>query len=271
MSKLNSPLALIAAAALLSLPTALAAGTEPTLLREKKAVVVDGARETWLLQWDKKPTSVCSAEEGAVSLTCPCSGFAYGQQGELSLVRLRPGAMPEKLQLGQFFIRDELPGTGPAVLQRLPPDFDSDINAGDNDAEFIHAVEKRGVTEVMKLADYAHDGRATEFLLQVGTLPCGKHQMVLVGISKQNPHLHVFSSVEKPDVPLILGAWQWEALLQSRGTIRTINWPCGDHGSEVEWTDAIGAENGVLHDFRTNRKCSQAEQEGASFDSTPAH
>lgn len=268
---LPSRLALIAAGIMLSMSASLAEGTKPALLREKKVVVVDGVRETWLLRWDRQPTAVCGAEEGDVSLTCPCSGFAYGQQGELSLVRLRPAAKLEKLQLGQFFIRDELPGDGPAVLQRWPPDLDRDISAGENDAEFIHAVVKRGLTDLMKFGDYDHDGHATEFLLQVGTLPCGKHQMLLVGISKQDPHLHAFSAVEKPDAPLVLGAWQWEALLRSRGTVRTINWPCGDHGSEIEWTDAISAENGVLHDVRTSRKCSQSEQEGAPFDATPPH
>jgi hypothetical protein len=117
---------------------------------------------------------------------------------------MRPSVKTQELELGPLFIRDELPGDGPAVLQRSPPDFDKDISAGDKDAQFIREVVKRGSTDVMNLADYDHDGRATEVLLQVGTLPCGRHQMVLVGVSKQNPHLHVFSAVEKPTAPLVL-------------------------------------------------------------------
>ena len=241
-----------------TMSVSLAEGSRPSLLREKKVVIVDGDRETWLLRWDKQRTAVCAAEEGDVSLTCPYSGFAYGQQGDLSLVRLSPGAKSELLKLGQFFIRDEVPGDGPAVLQRWPPDFDKDLDAGENDAEIIHTVTGRGQTDVMKFADYDHDGRPTEFLLQVGTLLCGKHQMVLVGISKQHPHLHVFAAVEKPDAPLVPGAWQWESLLRGRGTVRTIAWSCGDHGSENEWTNSISAENGAIHDIRTNRKCSQS-------------
>jgi hypothetical protein len=232
--------------------------------------MVDGVQETWRLQWHKAPTSVCGTDSPSVSGTCPCSGFAYGEQGELVLVRLRSGAEAERLELGPFFIHEQLPGEGPAMVQRWPATL-KDMDIEDDDPEFMRAVVNRGLTDVMRFADYDRDGRATEFLLQVGTLPCGKHQMVVVGISKQNPHLHVFSSAENPEQPLVLGAWQWEALLKSHGPIKTFNWACADHGSEYEWVDVVSARHGLLHDVRTSRKCSEAHQTGAPFDSTPPH
>jgi hypothetical protein len=99
----------------------------------------------------------------------------------------------------------------------------------------------------MNFADYDHDGRATEFLLQVATKPCGKHEKALIGISKSNPHLHAFTTPEKPHVPLMLGAWEWDALLKSDGHVSIIDWNCGDHGSDHEWRAILEAYNGVLH------------------------
>jgi hypothetical protein len=39
--------------------------------------------------------------------------------------------------------------------------------------------------------------------------------MVLVGISKLNPHLHAFSTPEKPHSPLLLTSWEWKAILDA--------------------------------------------------------
>lgn len=166
-------------------------------------MVVDGVAETWRLQWELYPDVVCGADEAEMSLTCPCSGFAYGEEGRLTLVRTRPGADSERLELGPLFIHEELPGSGPAVLRRWPPrpvGPNSDFDRG-ADESFVSQVRLRGSTDVMKLTDYDRDERATEFLLQVGTEPCGKHQMVVIGVSRRNPHLHVFSSVEHPQRP----------------------------------------------------------------------
>ena len=59
------------------------------LIREQKTVVVDGQAETWQLRWASEPKSACGSEEADMSLTCPCDGFAYGEEGRLSLIRKR--------------------------------------------------------------------------------------------------------------------------------------------------------------------------------------
>lgn len=265
--------ACILAVLTLAADNAPALADESGLVREQKTVTVGAVREIWRLQWDRPPTAVCGADDPSVSLMCPCDGFAYGEQGELALVRIRPNGETENLELGPLFIREEVGGlgSGPGFLQHWPTNRSGphgDYTARDNDATFVHEVVRRGSTDVMRFADYDHDGMATEFLLQVGTLPCGKHQMVLVGISKRNPHLHVFSSVEAANTPLVLNQWQWKALLGSHGTVNTLRWACGDHLSGVEWTDAISAQDGLLHDLTKSRKCSQSEQDGAPLDST---
>jgi hypothetical protein len=228
----------------------LARAADP-LIRQQKSVVVDGVKEVWQLRWEKQPEPVCAADDAEISLTCPCSGFAYGEQGSLELVRSRLGAPPETLALGPLFVDPGFAGHTPfaSVVQRWQPvegDDDNDWKHA-NDKDFATEVRKRKPTDLMTFADYDHDGRATEFLLQVATKPCGKRQMVLVGISKADPHLHVFSTPEKPDSPLVLTSWEWDALLKSNGHTSVIDWNCGDHLSGFEWRAILDAHDGVLH------------------------
>lgn len=63
-------------------------------------------------------------------------------------------------------------------------------------------IAKRPVVQVMNLADYNHDGAATEFLFQGGTLPSTGRMMVLIGVSADNPKLHATRTVTPcPDLP----------------------------------------------------------------------
>lgn len=71
------------------------------LVREEQTVVVDGLSETWRLQWAVAPKRACEPSED--SLTCPCIGFANGETGDLSLVRLRNGRQFDRLHLTPFF------------------------------------------------------------------------------------------------------------------------------------------------------------------------
>ena len=50
----------------------------PTI-REESQVVVNSVTETWRLEWAEPPKPYCEPSEG--SLTCPCTGFAYGESG----------------------------------------------------------------------------------------------------------------------------------------------------------------------------------------------
>jgi hypothetical protein len=238
------------------------AADDPALVREQKTVMVDGKREIWRLQWGAKPSPICGVEEADISLTCPCSGFTYAEQAPLALIRIRSNGQTERLELGSFFQEDNNPvvgaGGGQAVLQRWAP-IEADQPDNDwqhlGDDDFAARVAQRPLADVMKLADFDHDGQATEFLFQVATLPCGKHQMVVVGISKANPHLHVFSSQDNPNQPLILGSWEWQALRDNAGSVDVIDWHCGDHGSDQQWTVHLSAAAGSIHATKTARQC----------------
>jgi len=87
----------------------------------------------------------------------------------------------------------------------------------------------------MHLGDYDHDGRATEFVLQIGSTPCGHRQSILVGIDRIHTKLHVFATPENPGNPIILEHPEnWEKLRKSNGKVAVIETPCGDHASDKQ-------------------------------------
>ncbi len=205
---------------------ALSASAQPQV-REEQTIAVDGARETWRLEWAAPPEPYC--EPSDASLTCPCTGFAYGEAGDLFLLRLRDGRETERLHLTPFFTEDP----GKAVIQRWPADFDRDFKNAERE-DFPSLVRQRPVVRVMRLGDYDHDGRATEFYLQTEALPCGKSFGVVIGVSKLNPRLHVFGAASNPGAPLYMQKRGWEALRRATGPVDILDWQCEDHAAGAE-------------------------------------
>src|SRR5262249_50641532 len=131
-----------------------------------------------------------------------------------------------------------------AALQRwgepLPEDMHREL---DGDPTLATEIMRRPRPTIVKLADYDHDGRATEFLLHVANLPCGKEYDVAVGISKTIPQLHALSSAAHPAEALLLPRHAWEALLRGPGAHRVVQWECGDHGSDIHEELVVSADN----------------------------
>jgi hypothetical protein len=153
--------------------------SERQLVREEKTVVVDGVSETWRLVWREIPKPVCTEPEPPW-----CDGFT--ETGDLDLVRLRPGEHEERLNLNQVLSEDSVP-----LQQWVPSGNETDLEPD--------AKKTLPVADVMQLGDYDHDGRATEFVLRLPFLgPRFGERAVLVGISKNDPVLHVFSSMLPP-------------------------------------------------------------------------
>jgi len=246
------------------------------LVREQHAVQVNGAYETWKLEWETLPASACGPDDVAVALACPCSGFAYGEAGHLSLVRLRPGATRELLDLTGFYRHEFVPvPDNLAVLQRWLPvpatahDEDDDWHHA-SDLNFVARVRARGAANVLRIGDFNHDGQASEFLLQVGAQGCGRHLMVLVGLSKYNTRLHVFASADAPDVPLELDAQTWEAVRRSAKPIRALESRCDGQAGQVETEVRVEARHGIFHVRRATHACSGTSAEaGASAPGAP--
>lgn len=225
----------IAAVSALFIPSVLAQRTTinsiseyPTAtVREEQHVIVNGVDEIWRLQWTTLPKPYC--EPNDASLTCHCMGFAYGEGGNLFLVRLRDGAEIDKLELTSFFTET----SGSAVVQRWPADYDTDFDNSQR-AGFPILVSQRATTQVMHFADYDHDGNKTEFYLQTSVLPCGKSLGIVIGLSKNNPRLHVFGSASNPNKALYLQKREWEAVRDASGPVEVLDWACGDHVAETE-------------------------------------
>src|SRR5258708_10554751 len=68
--------------------SALVSQSTRPVIREEQTVVVNGAIETWRLEWKTAPKPYCPPVEVPV---CPCNGFGYGESGQLDLVRTRNG------------------------------------------------------------------------------------------------------------------------------------------------------------------------------------
>ncbi|MEW6533959.1 MAG: hypothetical protein AB1473_24245 [Thermodesulfobacteriota bacterium] len=231
------------------------AETPSPIVREEAKLTVNGVEEIWRLEWASAPSPVCSADEPDIWSTCPCAGFAFGERGNLVLVRQRPGQEQERLSLSQLFT-GQLDGpadAGEAVLRRWDVE-EKDLKEGQSPG-FASKVRARQAARVMRFEDYDHDGKATEFAFQVGTLPCGKKMNVVIGISDRNSRLHVFSSVERPDKPLILQASHWEALLKAKAPVKVVDWACGDHGSDTETELELSADEKGIHATKTEYQC----------------
>jgi hypothetical protein len=198
-------------------------------------------------------------------------GFAYGEMGELDLVRSRPGPPDERLALTPLF--HEAGADGPreidslAVLQRWPV-HESDSEARDDDS-LPAAIRARPVVRVMALGDYDHDGRATEFLLQVGTLPCGKRVAVLVGVSHADSSVHVFRSLGHPEQSLVLPTYIWDRLRQSAGRATGVEWPCGDHGADTQTEVSLSAGPKGIGGTRAEYACTAGNARGRLLSSAP--
>jgi len=246
----SSTLAVLLASGLL-----LANVGEP-VVREQRTLTVDSRTELWRLEWRETPQLVCFPDTSRSDwYTCPCAGFAYGERGSLDLVRVRRGA-EERMPLTPLFSGAEGPATSlglhEAVLRRWPV-FPEDTAY--SDPTMAQRVKSRGPAEVMAFADYDHDGQATEFLLRIGAGPCGHGDAVVVGISRLNPRLHAFATVEHQNRPLVLGPQTWDALLRSHGKVVATEVHCGDHGSEEEFEVVLLADQHGLHAVRRTYGC----------------
>lgn len=239
------------------------AAPPPLYVREAHRVVVDGQAETWKLVWVGKPMPVCGEEDVEMAITCPCTGFAYGEAGRVALVRYQGTREIDRLDLGALAKDyDGPPGLADSVgaLPRWPMEPKDMDRATAGDPALVADIRARRPVRLMHIADYDGDGHATEFALQVGAMPCGKRQQIIVGISASNPRLHAFTTAEDPSKPLAAGAWVWEALLRGHGRADAVEWPCGDHGSEVESRIEIRADHGLLHAKRSDRSCAPSDR-----------
>jgi hypothetical protein len=239
--------------ALLAVAFSIAACHRRSTVREDVVVEVGNVPEKWRLEWRSPTKQVCRPETDE-AMACPCSGFAYGEAGVLDLVRSRPGAQDEHLALAPFFeLADSPADSGLAALARWPYD-PSDFNNRDS-VERGRDVRGRDSVRVMAFGDYDHDGRATEFPLQIGVTPCGKREVIVIGLTQDKPMLHAFTTIAHPERPLVLEWRIWDALLHSKGYITELELACGDHASENQINVTLSATAHGIEGTRSVYDC----------------
>ncbi len=236
------------------------------IFRDYANVMVNNRREVWELRWQKKPHAVrgCWYDQIDLAFTCPCTGVAYAEAGPLSLVRTKDGQEFERLDLAPPFqaAGDFAYSTsqGEAAIIKLSTSPD-DIT--ENTLAQVKKIQKRKVRKILNMVDLDHDGQKTEFLLSVGSAPCGKVQQVAVGISKQNSSLHFFASTTKPQQALSLASYEWEALLKGKDKVTVIDWRCADHGAiqqiERELSFVDGKIKGKQFEYRCDSDSKKTE------------
>ena len=219
------------------------------LIREEQTIAVDGTTETWRLQWASIPTPFCGPSVGGL-IGCECTGFAYGEAGQLELVRLRNGNEIERLNLSAFF------PTKSAAVQRWPIDLwhNEDFTFSQS-KDFSKLVRKRPPVQVMRFGDYDHDGKATEFFLQTEVAPCDKIIGIVIGLSPGNSRLHAFGTSSNPDKPLYLEKREWEALRNSSGSFSMVESRCGEQGSKVQTEIELSQSASGIHGVRREYTC----------------
>jgi hypothetical protein len=249
-------LAALAVAAVAFFAIAATAAAPTRFLREQRSVSVDGKAEVWQLVWAGRPKSVCGPENVEMAITCPCTGWAYGEIGKLVLQRRQGGKTIDRLALGDYF--SDVPADnseGLAAMQWRPfePRDMDEVDAGGAALPALLArIKARSGPRAMQLGDYDHDGHATEFLVQVNTGPCGHSEYAAFGVSRATPKLHALGTASRP---LIMAGSAWQALLTSGRESRVTVWPCGDHGSDERHELVLSAERGVIRATRRRYNC----------------
>jgi hypothetical protein len=231
------------------------------LIREEQKIVVNGISELWRLEWKSPPKSVCGPADLSSSITCPCSGFAFGESGPLDLVRLTNDREIDRLELSPLFEKLFADQDGALIQRWMTQEKDFEFLEKES-AAFVKQVQIRPAVKIMDFADYNHDGKSTEFFLQTSVEPCGKITGVVVGLDGTHPKLHPFGTAAHPDKPLVIQKREWEALLKATGPIEVLDWRCGDHGGEIESNMELSATNGSIRAIRREYECTEKGNRG---------
>lgn len=229
------------------------------MVREEQKIAVNGVSEVWRLEWKSSPKSICGPEDLSSSITCPCSGFAFGESGRLDLVRLANSREIDRLELSPLFEKLFSDQDGAVVQRWIVQEKDFKQNESE---DFVKQVQSRPIVSVMHFADYNHDGKATEFFLQTSVEPCGKIMGVVVGLGGTHPGLHPFGTATHPEKPLVMQKREWGDLLHSTAPIKVLDWRCGDHGSEIETELELSATNGLIQATRRVYECTEQGSRG---------
>lgn len=242
------------------------AGYAAPVVRAEQHVSVLGKAETWKLVWGDKPSQACGIDDIETANTCPCEGFAYGETGRMTLIRMRDGKVLEQLKLDPLFAELEIgPADAISVMPRWPI-YSKDLERADRgDKALANEIVRRPIVPAMKFASYAG---GTQFLIQIDAGPCGHRAYVAVGITDRQPNLHALTSLGTPGRPLAMPLAAWQALASGPGDHAIVELECGDHGSEVHDDLIVAADDGRINVRRRRFQCDDTGKLGALLSET---
>jgi len=263
----STPRRVLAAAAASLIVASATSVASNAYVRETRTVIVDGHREIWRLEWREKPIPACGADDVYSAITVPCQDFAYGEAGLLWLIRQREGHDIDRMDLTPLYHESSLSGyDGVFVLRHWPMRIRDMDRTDRGDPTLLADVARRKPYVVMSLADYDHDGRATEFVVEVDDFPRAE-RYVAIGITKNKPHLHALSSAAHPGEPLFLSKGAWDALKATGKPSNVVDWPCvfdlwgGSYADGASGT-RVEANHGTIRAWDRNYACNAKGQLG---------
>jgi hypothetical protein len=199
---------------------------------------------------------------------CPCGGFAYGESGDLDLIRTRDQVIVDQLHITPLFENEFNTSFTGAILQRWEPDYQRDFDTAEQPG-FVTTVAGRPAVRIMDFKDYNHDGQSTEFYLQTQTVPCAKSAGVVIGVSKNNPSLHVLGTASDTGHPLVMKKFEWEALAKASATVHVTDWYCADHGAEETATIELFWSTAGIDGRKLVYSCTESGQPGQLISNDP--
>ena len=88
---------------------------------------------------------------------------------------------------------------------------------------------------------------------------------VAIGVARSTGRLHVLSTVEHPERPLVMQSSHWESLRRATAPIKLVDWLCGDHGSDTETELELSTDKDGIHVTRTEYKCDENGKRGSTY------
>lgn len=201
---------------------------------ESRAVVVDGVEETWRVRFvtpSRAPEELPDSER-----SCPRAFEARFDRGRAVLERMRDGVVVDRFENPCGSTDGEECARRLLIPWRVTASRDRRVDAG-----------RLPRVTYLDVADYDHDGRATEFAAELGELVCGHAEAVIIGITREHPRLHVLRWADGGRMAMTSGRGGWEPVRASaRGDV--VTWRRGDHGVTDEermrwWPTRAGLQN----------------------------
>lgn len=207
---------------------------------------IEGREECWALAWEAAPKPICA--EG--DRTWYCALFPAGQEGDLDVIRTRPGAEAEIVR-----VRGALPGKETMAVLKV----------------FGHQGEDSTGMRLLNVRDFDRDGRATEVKLVlrpgdalldetrrpavVAEVPPNQgYRTIVIGLPPRSSHLTAIGAASEPGIPLVLPREDgWNQILTASDE---------DLSTGLEWTlqECKGEGTALSLLLRASRKGIALEQ-----------